>query len=254
MIISHKHKFIFIKTKKTAGTSIEGYLAQFCGEDDIIAPHEYLGGKNHTGFFNPLIDLRYYLKYGKNDFMDLIYNLRNGKNGNGKGDGGFYGLKRLMHLREGVQYHQHLPAVIVRSRVGREIWDNYFKFCFERNPWDKVLSHYYHKCAELDQKIDFDDFMSDSVYWKWPMNHLLYSDFSGKVMVDYIGYYENLEDDLCELLEKLDIPTGELPMHRSNTIKTENYQDFFSNGYEKYVDKISDCYKKEIKLHRYSFQ
>ena len=36
MIISHKHQFIFIKTKKTAGTSIEIALSQFCGEKDII--------------------------------------------------------------------------------------------------------------------------------------------------------------------------------------------------------------------------
>ncbi|MFP3909442.1 MAG: sulfotransferase family 2 domain-containing protein [Archaeoglobaceae archaeon] len=250
MIISHKYKFIFIKTKKTAGTSIEGYLAQFCGEDDVIAPHEYLEGQNYTGFFNPLTDMRYYLNYGKNDLMDLINNLRNGQNGNGR----FCTLKRLVQLREGVQYHQHLPAVIVRSRVGREIWDNYFKFCFERSPWDKVLSHYGHKCVELDQKIDFDDFMSDSVYWQWPMNYSLYSDFSGNVMMDYIGYYENLEDDLWEVLERLGIPTGELPRHRSDTIKTENYQDFFSNGYGEYVDKISQVYRKEIKLHGYRFQ
>lgn len=250
MIISHKYKYIFIKTKKTAGTSIESYLAQFCDDDDIIAPHEYLEGQNYTGFFNPLTDLRYYLKNGKNDLMDLIYNLRNEQNGNGKS----YTLKRLVHLREGVQYHQHLPAIIVRSRVGRDIWDNYFKFCFERNPWDKVLSHYCHKCAELDQKIDFNDFMSDPVYWKWPMNHLLYSDFSENVMMDYIGYYENLEDELREVLDRLGIPLGELPEHRSDTINSGNYQDFFSNGHEGYIDEISKIYRKEIKLHGYRFQ
>jgi len=38
MIISHKHKFIFIKTRKTAGTSIEIFLSQFCGKADILTP------------------------------------------------------------------------------------------------------------------------------------------------------------------------------------------------------------------------
>jgi hypothetical protein len=38
MIISHDHKFIFIKSKKTAGTSIELALRPLCGREDIIAP------------------------------------------------------------------------------------------------------------------------------------------------------------------------------------------------------------------------
>ena len=35
MIISHKHKFIFVKTRKTAGSSIEKYLVDYLGPDDI---------------------------------------------------------------------------------------------------------------------------------------------------------------------------------------------------------------------------
>ena len=38
MIISHEHKFIFLKTRKTAGTSIELALSQLCGPNDIITP------------------------------------------------------------------------------------------------------------------------------------------------------------------------------------------------------------------------
>ncbi len=36
MIISHKHKFVFVKTKKTAGTSIQQALDQIVGPDDVI--------------------------------------------------------------------------------------------------------------------------------------------------------------------------------------------------------------------------
>ena len=36
MIISHKHKFIFFKSRKTAGSSIQTALAKHCGPDDII--------------------------------------------------------------------------------------------------------------------------------------------------------------------------------------------------------------------------
>ena len=36
MIISKKKNFIFLKTAKTAGSSIEFYLSQFCGKKDTI--------------------------------------------------------------------------------------------------------------------------------------------------------------------------------------------------------------------------
>ena len=37
MIISFKYKFIFIKTYKTAGSSIESYLYQFLSANDVYA-------------------------------------------------------------------------------------------------------------------------------------------------------------------------------------------------------------------------
>jgi len=36
MIISHRHRYIFIKTRKTAGASVELALVQSCGPDDIM--------------------------------------------------------------------------------------------------------------------------------------------------------------------------------------------------------------------------
>ena len=38
MIVSHRHRFIFLKTRKTAGTSIELFLFPHCGAEDIVTP------------------------------------------------------------------------------------------------------------------------------------------------------------------------------------------------------------------------
>lgn len=35
MIVSYQHKFIFIKTRKTAGSSVESYLFPYLGKDDV---------------------------------------------------------------------------------------------------------------------------------------------------------------------------------------------------------------------------
>jgi len=40
MIISHRHIFIFLKTRKTAGTSIESFLRGYLGDDDICTGSE----------------------------------------------------------------------------------------------------------------------------------------------------------------------------------------------------------------------
>lgn len=43
MIVSHLHRFVFIKTRKTAGSSIEAALAPYLGPDDIVTGSESEG-------------------------------------------------------------------------------------------------------------------------------------------------------------------------------------------------------------------
>ena len=50
MIISHTHQFIFIKSAKTAGTSIEAALSNSCIENDIVTPlYDYKFNRDENG-------------------------------------------------------------------------------------------------------------------------------------------------------------------------------------------------------------
>lgn len=120
MIINHKYKFIFIKTRKTAGTSIEIALSQFCDTNDVIttlSKDELI--RQELGYPGPQkynVALKY---YGMRDWLNFI----------GK-------AKRK-------QFYNHSPAKFIRDCIPDRIWNNYFKFTFERNPFDKAISRYY---------------------------------------------------------------------------------------------------------------
>ena len=48
MIISHKHKFIYVKLAKVAGTSTEYFLESFCGPNDVVTPCWPVESETHT--------------------------------------------------------------------------------------------------------------------------------------------------------------------------------------------------------------
>jgi hypothetical protein len=138
MIVSHKYKFIFIKTAKVGGTSLELYLSDECGKNDVFPPfgesEKAHNSRNYKGLFNPLPETFFRLKH--------FYSYRK--------KGIVHTIKDLFKLNK---FFEPMPAWQVRARVKKYIWDAYFKFTIERNPWDKAISRYYHSKAVYEPKI-----------------------------------------------------------------------------------------------------
>ena len=103
MLISHRKKFIFLKTAKTASTSVEAFFESWClpeGEWEIShARPEYCSESGIIG--------------------ERSVNARNAIWGN------------------------HMPADQIKNRIGTTIWEEYFKFTVVRNPFDKMVSGFY---------------------------------------------------------------------------------------------------------------
>ncbi len=228
MIISHKHKFIFLKTRKTAGTSIEIALSKYCGENDIITKvtrkdekiRRELGYRGPQNFYLPYpkFTLRYWVRY----------------------------LDRLRYW----DYYNHMPAIRVKSIIDRRSWETYFKFCIERNPWDKAVSLYYWRTRKMNPKPNLLEFLQTV-----DVNHLsnfeIYS-IDGDLAVDYVGLYENLDMEIDTIGEMLELPNKlKLPKAKGSTRKDkQNYTNSIGTQEKKIIAKVCE---REIALFGYNF-
>lgn len=230
MIVSHLHKFIFIKTSKTAGTSIEIALSSICGDDDIITPitDEDEEIRRQLGYRCP--------QNYRNQQTKLLTQLKNMARGTSR------------HL----DFYNHAPAKFIKTVLGKKLWEEYYKFTFERNPWDRVVSYYHWKHRHSTNPPPL-----SSIVNKTELENLrkrgwdLYT-INNKIAVDKIFKYENLSSDFNKILNKIGITCSiELPRAKSGyrTPNTE-YQSLFSNSEKNYIEQY---FKKEINLMDYEF-
>ena len=92
-----------------------------------------------------------------------------------------------------------MPAWRVRDYLGEEVWRSYFKFAFDRNPWDRQVSWYLYKTKSKRARPSFESFMA-SRRRAYVDNYQLYT-IEGALAVDFLGRYERLEEDLNTALE-----------------------------------------------------
>ncbi|MEM9806220.1 MAG: sulfotransferase family 2 domain-containing protein [Cyanobacteria bacterium P01_D01_bin.56] len=231
MIISHKHKFIFIKTTKTAGTSVEIALSRFCGEDDVITPlmpkdeamRKECGGLGPQNFERP----RKLTEYSKGDWWRL---LSQGKRPNV------------------TLFWNHITAKQIKARVSPEVWNSYYKFCFVRNPWDRAVSRYFWNIERDGIQENLDESLKNND----PNSNFEIYSINGQVAVDFACKYENLSADLTAVCQKLGIPfDGELPRAKGTSRKTKkHYSDILSSEQAEYIRQ--KC-SQEVELFDYQY-
>jgi hypothetical protein len=161
MLVSHRYKFIFIKTLKTAGTSVEVELSKLMAPDDVVT---------------------------------RIFPLENGH------------VARNFEVN-GKPLYNHMTAKEVRRAFGPGLFNDYFKFCVEREPVDKCVSHYsmvknspHHNEGSRD--LDWDASVRRG---RFPVDHRKYTDIWGRLIVDRILRYESLDSDLREVMAALGV-------------------------------------------------
>ena len=213
MIISHKHKFIFFKTRKTASSSIEIALSKYCGPDDILAVlHK--------------------------DDQVIRESL---------------GYPGPQNWEIGPLIQQHTPAHNVMEWIDEEVWESYFKFCFIRNPFDAAISRYWWDKSRSSINCDINVYIkniSSTILSNWE----IYGQDDGTVLMDFVGRYETLQDNLSQVSETLGLGNIDLPDAKRQHRKDYRHYSCVLNAESR--AKIEKSCKRELEPmdYRWEFQ
>lgn len=255
MIISHTHRFIFIKSLKTAGTSVEAALSQHCGGNDVVVPI--------NAFAHNLDSDGKPIHKGMN--ADEVY-------------------RRI---------GQHVDAATIKARESAAVWNDYFKFSIARNPWDRALSYFFwdrRNDPALKPKkrlwhylgVPYDEFRSvrdqftrfvrekalpqtsdprhyvtdGANRYRVPAEGYLENNdrfyiLDGQLCADFVIRYERLEDDYNEVCRRLGLPVTGLPRLKSGIRKQRRpYTDYYTNETREIV---ADLHANDLRLFGYRF-
>jgi hypothetical protein len=127
-------------------------------------------------------------------------------------------------------WYHHMPAAKIRRRLGPYLWGSYFKFTVVRNPFDKLISGFYMQekrinnytaadklraiARKLSGKAHSRDYIAGATpverFRSWVRNGGAMLDrnkylIDGEICIDYFIRYENLENGIRHVCDKLEV-------------------------------------------------
>ena len=211
VIISHAHRFIFFAVPKTGTQSVRQALAPHLAESDW---------QQHA----------------------------------------LFGHARLPIPELAARQHGHLGVCDVVPLLPAEIWKTYFKFGFVRNPFDRFVSAYVFlfRRSLKQQPRGPEELVGDmnAALRRAPFRRRILvqpqskflEDEEGRLALDFIGRYEQLESDFEAVCRHLGIPAS-LP--HSNPSEHLHYSRYYDDELR---TRVSDFYARDFQHFKYSFQ
>lgn len=158
---------------------------------------------------------------------------------------------------------QHLLATQIKQEVGSAVFDDYYKFSFTRNPWDKVVSQFLYlktrrdiqQMMDLPRWFTFRSYIdtliekSDLHVQSMEQNQFLYGS-DNQLLVDFVGRFETLEADFRHVVSELGIGPRVLPHALPSHRKKKAYQHYYSSATR---HAVATLYRRDISLFDYHF-
>lgn len=217
MLLSLKYNFLFVHTAKTGGTSVRDALSPLRFRDPWY-PVQFLCSR----------------------------------------------LSALSGHRLGIKFPRHSKIVAAQEMLPQELFEKLFKFVFVRNPWDLQVSSFHHIRRERPHLMSHVETFEEFIRWKLdPERPYQYHvdtsidlqsdyviDLHGKVLVDFIGRYENLHDDFAEACRRIGIKAPELPHKRQAKDRGKDYRSYYT---DELAALVGERFAPDIELFGYTF-
>lgn len=244
MIISHRHKFIFLKPYKVAGSSVELFLADLCGPDDIITPlHGPTFGdddeiqRKRLGIRGPQNHMAPLRERGLHEWLWALEILTGARSK--------YASSKLQRFRD------HISAGGVRGLIGADVFDAYEKISIIRNPFTCAVSYYNYDLAEWHMSPD--DLSFDAYVARNPtrvVRNKAVTTIDGASVVDIWFRFEHLTADVDAWLAKRELTNrfsiGDLRLKDSRNIARAMSVEDCYRGNQDTINLISLLWKAEI--------
>lgn len=208
MIISHKKKFVFIAIPKTGSTTIRRVLDKY---SDVVSSGSKQD-KNYQHSSLKSLQKNYDIKnYTSFCFVRNPFELSVSTY--------FYYLKMI-------KYWNNVPP---SEYVWQEIHNNY-----------KQLMHGCNNFNDYISNIEENGWVEDD---EWNTPQCMYTE-----KVNFIGKFENLQEDFDVVCDKIGIPRQQLP--HKNKSNHKHYTEYYDDETRKIV---AEKYKKDLDLFNYTF-
>jgi len=222
MLVSHVNRFIYTKTIKTAGTSVESYFEPYCVKQE-----------------------EWTISHSRGEYVSEF---------------GIVGARvgSPIELQTCIWWN-HMPAKTIRALLGEHVWNQYFKFCVVRNPFEQLVSamHFFLPLTNpgVMERIKTSEDLK-SLFEKWlksiplPIDRNKYM-VDDKYCMDFVIRFESLTEGIEEVCKKLNIEFQHqrVPYLKQSKRPKIDLKDYFTKAS---IDMVTRAYEYELEKFNYS--
>ena len=209
--INHDLKAIFIHIHKTGGTTIAMNLKKYYGFETY-----YLRRPDHQKFC---------LDKKKKKYINY--------------ENRVHGV---------INYFKTSPHLNKKMNMNYEKWDTYYKFCFIRNPYDRIVSAWNHVNRfniPFKNFLNLKDLCNDVEYM-----HMFMPQYRSMInekannYINFIGHFENLNEDFDKILNILGVKN--IIHNKNNKLNVRKHKHYYEYYDQEALDKVNILMKEDF--------